>query len=30
MLGATMVNTRETQEVCNDKWRCHMMLEQIG
>ena len=30
MLGATMVNNRETQEVCNDKWRCHMMLEQIG
>ena len=30
MLGATMVNTRETQEVCNDKWRCHMILEEIG
>ena len=30
MIGATMVNTRETQEVCNDKWRCHMILEEIG
>jgi len=30
MIGATMVNTRETKQICNDKWRCHMMLEQIG
>ena len=30
MIGATMVKTRETKQICNDKWRCHMMLEQIG